>query len=165
MKKRRDTEIAIGVRIVDCALRRHFDTMIMSKYEGNITGTNVWLILHIAMETSMGHDVFQYDLEKASGVTRSAISRVVKLMEQKGLIRRESVAHDARLKKLVLTERAKKIAEEMWLDSQRTEEELIDGFSEEEIRQLDDYLKRMAQNMGAGKSPLEDGDIPEELRK
>ena len=38
-------------------------------------------------------------------MARSTVTGVVKLMERKGLIRRESVSSDARLKKLVLTEK------------------------------------------------------------
>ena len=51
-------------------------------------------------------DIYQKDLEKKFSVTRSTASKVVKLMVQKGLIVREEVESDARLKKLILTEKA-----------------------------------------------------------
>lgn len=39
--------------------------------------------------------MFQKDIEEAFNITRSSVTGVVKLMEQKGYIRRESVAGDA----------------------------------------------------------------------
>ena len=56
------------------------------------------------LKYNQDRDVFQKDIEEAFNITRSSVTGVVKLMEQKGYIRRESVAGDARLKKLCLTE-------------------------------------------------------------
>ena len=48
-------------------------------------------------------DVYQRDLEAAFNVTRSSVSGMVKLMEKKGYITRQSADGDTRLKKLSLT--------------------------------------------------------------
>lgn len=57
-------------------------------------------------------DIFQKDIETEFSIARSTVTCIVKLMEKKGYIIRESVASDARLKKLVLTELGKQIHEQ-----------------------------------------------------
>ena len=47
------------------------------------------------LKYNQDRDVFQKDIEEAFNITRSSVTGVVKLMEQKGYIRRESVAGDA----------------------------------------------------------------------
>jgi DNA-binding MarR family transcriptional regulator len=51
-------------------------------------------------------DVFQRDLEREFQVRRSTASAILQTMERDGLLKREPVAWDARLKRLVLTHRA-----------------------------------------------------------
>ena len=54
-------------------------------------------------------DIFQRDVEAQFKISRSTTSSMLTLMEKKGLIQRQSVPGDARLKKLTLTERAKEL--------------------------------------------------------
>lgn len=63
------------------------------------------------LKYNQDRDVFQKDIEEAFNITRSSVTGVVKLMEQKGYIRRESVAGDARLKKLCLTQLGDQVCE------------------------------------------------------
>jgi len=51
-------------------------------------------------------EVFQRDLEREFQIRRSTASAILQSMERNDLIRREPVARDARLKRLVLTARA-----------------------------------------------------------
>ena len=79
-------------------IMRYFDNSPIKKSLDQVTGTNGWIIGYLA-----DHDdrvIYQKDLEKEFGITRSTASKVVNRMEQKGLIRRECVAEDARLRKL-----------------------------------------------------------------
>ena len=48
-------------------------------------------------------NVFQKDVEKAFNIRRSTASELIKKLEEKDYIKRESVIGDARLKKLLLT--------------------------------------------------------------
>ena len=74
------------------------------KYVDNLTGTNGWVIGYLL--ENMDHDVYQRDIENAFSIRKSTVSKIIKLMENKDLIRRESVEYDARLKKIVLTDKA-----------------------------------------------------------
>lgn len=63
-------------------------------------------ILHYIIAHCAEGDVFQRDIESAFTIRRPTASGILRLMEENGLIRRESVAHDKRLKKLVVTDQA-----------------------------------------------------------
>ena len=110
-----------------------------------MTGTNGCIIGYLAENS--GHDVFQKDIEKAFGITRSTASKVINLMEQKGLVERQSVSCDARLKKIVMTDKSKAVSHLMAENMALVEGILTDGFSPEEKEALYDYLKRMKQNL------------------
>ena len=72
---------------------------------------------------------------------------MINLMEQKGLVERQSVSCDARLKKIVMTDKSKAVSHLMAEDMTLVEGILTDGFSPEEKEALYDYLKRMKQNL------------------
>lgn len=50
-------------------------------------------------------DVFQKDLEAYFHIARSTATGILQLMEKRGFIRREAVESDARLKRIILTEK------------------------------------------------------------
>lgn len=53
-----------------------------------------------------GKIVFQRDLEKVLGIRRSTISGVLQTMEKNDIIKRVAVREDARVKRIVLTDKA-----------------------------------------------------------
>ena len=81
------------------------------------------------------------------GKDKSDVSRAMSLMEQKGLVERQSVSCDARLKKIVLTEKSKAISHLMAEDMNLVDGILTDGFSAEEKEALYNYLERMKKNL------------------
>ena len=142
-----DKRVGIQLRNIHNVVRRLVDKQPSNKVMNKLTGTNTWLIAYIAEQTDKGRDVFQKDIEENFGITRSCVSKVISLMEQKGFIVRESVAHDARLKKLVLTPEAAKYAEKMMEDSVAVEERIMEGFSDDEKEKLLEFLGRIMKNI------------------
>ncbi len=140
-----DKEIGLELRRLNNLTKRYLDNHTNKKIIDSITGTNGWIIGYLADRD--GQDVFQRDLERQFGITRSTASKVINLMVQKGLVQRESVPQDARLKKLVLTQKAREVSAMMVEDRNAIEGKLTQGFSAEEIDVLYSYLLRMKQNM------------------
>ena len=70
-----------------------------------VTVMHGWIMCYI--DDNRDRDIYQKDLEIEFGISRSTVTNILKLMEKKGYIERVSVENDARLKKLVLTERGK----------------------------------------------------------
>lgn len=131
------------IRILSNTIHRYIENLPSKKKIDSLTGTNAWIIGYIAESPN---DVFQRDFEEKFGITRSTASKVVNLMVKKGMIERCSVPGDARLKKLVLTEKSKEIYSLMTKDFERVEHVLKKGFSEKELEQFLDYIHRMQQN-------------------
>lgn len=137
--------IGIELRSINNLIMRYMENHANKKKVDSITGTNGWIIGYIA--ENHNRDVYQRDLEAEFSITRSTASKVINLMVQKGLIVRESVPHDARLKKLVLTDKAHEISCIMKQDGAVMNDVLIHGFSKDELDDLYSFLKRMKANI------------------
>lgn len=116
----------------------------MSGRNKGISGTNLFIIAYLYENREK--DVFQKDLEEKMNVRRSTVSKVLQIMEGKDLIRREQVACDGRLKKIVLTPSALKGIENFKKDSLKVESRLTKGFTEEELDQFFYLLNKAKQN-------------------
>lgn len=92
-------------------------------------------------------EVYQKHLEAEFAISRATASNMLSVMERKGLITREAVAHDARLKQIVLTERAKNLHRQIEEDIRETERLLTKGMSEEDKQQMQGYLNLMISNL------------------
>lgn len=138
-------DIGRELHSLDNLVRRYMENYGVKRKVDAITGTNGWIIGYLAEHADS--DIYQKDLEREFTITRSTASKVINLMEQKGFVKRLSVAHDARLKKLVLTDKAWEIAAIMQEDQRGMEEQITKGFSHEEIQQLLSYVRRMKENM------------------
>ena len=81
-------------------IRRRMDTF---NFNGEFSGAQ-GKILHFMLAQS--EDVFQRDIEEAFSLRPPTASEILKKMEQNGLISRQPVSYDARLKKIVLLPKA-----------------------------------------------------------
>lgn len=140
-------KIGRELRALNNMIRRYFEFSSHKKEVETVTGNNGWIIGYLA--DNADKDIFQKDIEDFFTITRSTASKVLTLMEQKGLIERHAVSQDARLKKIVLTERAWEMRGLMEEDAKRMENALMAGFSPEEADLLYEYILRMKQNIAS----------------
>lgn len=68
-------------------------------------------------------------------------------MERNGYIRREPVSYDARMKKLVVTEKGAEARERMIDRLNRFEAELQSGISRDELNQLTRTIRKLEENI------------------
>lgn len=134
------------LRSLNNLIRRYIEFSAPRNEVDTVTGNNGWIIGFIA-ERSIQQDVYQKDIEDYFTITRSTASRVLSLMEQKGLIERHPVAQDARLKKIVLTQKAMDIRQMRLEDAKKMEATLVQGFNDDEIIALLSYIERMKTNL------------------
>lgn len=137
--------IGLELRSLNNLIRRYFEFSSHKKEIETITGNNGWIIGYLA--DNADREIYQKDIEDHFTITRSTASKVLSLMEQKDLIQRQPVAQDARLKKIVLTEKAKQLKGLMREDGKRMERILLKGFTQEERNTLHGYIRRMKQNI------------------
>ena len=133
------------LRILSRNINNYFINYGNRKKIDKMTGSGGWIISYIA--ENYNRDIFQRDLEKEFDITRSTASKNVDLLVENGFITREPVDYDARLKKLVLTEKAREVFKIMRSDRADLETQMLEGFSDDEKKQLRIFLKRIAANL------------------
>lgn len=133
------------LRILSRNINNYFINYGNRKKIDKMTGSGGWIISYIA--ENRGRDVFQRDLEHEFDITRSTASKNVDLLVENGFIERVGVDYDARLKKLVLTEKAEEVIKILRTDRASLETQMLRGFSDEEKIQLRGFLKRLSSNL------------------
>ena len=136
--------LSIEMRAVTKAVDRYLGES-MPQTARETTGGNAHIIMFLAR--NRGREIYQHTIEQKFCITRSTASRVLALMEKKGLIARESVEHDARCKRIVLTDKADAIVADLKANGDRVERLLVGGFSDGEKAALRDYVARMRANI------------------
>lgn len=141
----RENDIGFAVRRLSNAIKRDADKSKDSLGIERIKGINGWAINYFY--ENRGNDIFQRDFEQKFSIRPSTASRMLKTMERKGFIERISVENDARLKKIVLTEKATEQHKLILADIKRRENKLRQGLTEKEIQQFFDIIHRITANM------------------
>ena len=91
--------------------------------------------------------VFQRDIESAFQLSRSTSTGSLQQLEKKGILRRESVASDARLKSLVPTEQAAELGCQVRACLRQIEQVLTRGLSDGQVQLFRETLAAMADNL------------------
>lgn len=133
------------VKVISNLFKRLVGNCENGKYIDEVTGNNAFIIGYLADHRDS--DVFQKDLEEVFSVRRSTMSGIILRMEQKGFLVRVPVDHDARLKKLVLTEKGGEIHALMETNLQAAEQKLLEGLSNEEKETLFRLLQKLRANL------------------
>ncbi len=139
-------KIGFEIKILSNLIKRSInDHMIKTGVEG-LTGLQAMIIRYIFKHSQTGN-VYQRDLENEFNIRRSSVTGVLQLMERNGLITREHVEHDARLKKLVLTPKAIKIHNTIKQAIIEVEKKLRKGLSDEELNSFLATLDKIKKNV------------------
>lgn len=145
MEPRKD---AVGheIKILSNMIKRRIDSAAVFTENDGITGMHGWIIGYLYHHREK-QDIFQRDIEVEFSVRRSTATGILQLMEKNGLIYREAVKHDARLKKLVLTPKAIAIHEAVISELDEIEMQLVKGLSQEEIASFFRIIRKMKENI------------------
>ncbi len=136
-------ELGRNVHMLSRLLKRNTDIEV-TKY--GITGVQSAMIGFI-YEQSRKKDVFAKDIEKAFDLRRASSAGLIQNMERNGLIKREMVGNDARLKKIVLTEKALELRKKLDKSIKNMEKKMQDGLTKEEVEKYIELTKKMAKNL------------------
>lgn len=104
-------------------------------------------IMRYIMDKEAQGPVFQRDVEKTFEMSRSTATAILQLLEKNGVIRRESVPEDARLKSLVPTEKAQQIDERVRACIAENQRLMIEGLSEGQLLLFLEVVKHMSENL------------------
>lgn len=138
--------IGFEMKSVNNMIRRKLDIRFADAGHGELTGMQGPMLGFIHRESSK-RDVFQRDIEKEFNVRRSTATVMLQNLEQRGYIVREAVDRDARLKKIVLTDKAVlhniAICREIDTFNRELEAGLTSAEKEEFLRILDKIKKNL----------------------
>ena len=136
-------ELGRNVHMLSRLLKRNTDIEV-TKY--GITGVQSAMIGFI-YEKSRKKDVFAKDIEKAFDLRRASSAGLIQNMEKNGLIKREMVGNDARLRKIVLTEKALELRKKLDKSIKNMEKKMQEGLTKEEVEKYVELTKKMAKNL------------------
>lgn len=122
-------------------LRRKLDMLSSRKEFSGSQGRTLYFLL------AQSDDVFQKDIEEEYSIRPSTATELLKQMEKNGLIVREPVSYDNRLKKIVLTDKALIYKKQVVNDLTELEETLIKGISEEKMKIFFEVIEKMMDNL------------------
>lgn len=104
-------------------------------------------ILHFVLENYTGRDIYQKDIEEELNIRSSGTSINLKKLEEQGLIVREKVLRDDRLKRIRPTSSAVRIKDKVDGNIKLVEDRLTSGISKEKLDVFFEVLQKMADNM------------------
>jgi DNA-binding MarR family transcriptional regulator len=104
-------------------------------------------ILGFIYHNSDKKDIFQKDIEEELDIRRSSVTSVLQLMEKNGHIRRVSVSEDARLKKIILTEKGLEIQRNVYASILKFEQSLRDELTQDEANILVSLIDRLSKKI------------------
>ena len=122
-------QIGAQLGVLSNLMKRQMAAPLAERF-AHVTGTQAMIILYLARAEG---ERFQKDIEKQFRFRRSTATGILQLMERHGLLRREPVPQDGRLKRLVLTDQARALDAELTQRLRQTEERLRRGIGEEEL--------------------------------
>lgn len=135
-------DVLLQILCLTNCLSRELGALNADADSAGVSRTNAQILSYLAAHEN--ENVFQRDIEEVFSIRRSTVSKIVQLMEAKGLILRETVDHDARLKRLKLTDRARSIHEVAAQKYADFETRVTAPLSSEEILTLSALLNKIS---------------------
>ena len=141
----RSDDIGFAVRRLSNLIKRDVENSRTKLGLDPVKGVNGWAIAYFYENREK--DIFQKDFEEKFSIRGSTASKILKTMEQKGYIERISVESDARLKKIVLTEKAVDIHKKITKEIENREIRLRKGISDSELKTFYEVMQKLSANM------------------
>ena len=146
MKTVKERAIGFELKFTNNEIRRNLDQRFAENGLEDLSGMQGPVIGYI-FGNSSERDVFQKDIEKWFNIRRSTATVMLQAMEQKGLIEREPVPNDGRLKKIILTDKAKELYYRVKEQIEQFHRELEEGITPEEKEEFLRILDRIRENL------------------
>jgi DNA-binding MarR family transcriptional regulator len=138
-------ELRIGKKMIVFSNRLH-RTIGKEVAQFGITGVQSRILGFVCGE-SKSKDIFQKDIEEELDIRRSSVTSVLQLMEKNGFIKRESSCDDARLKKIVITEKGIETNNKVFDIINEIEKSLNDELTEDERKMFINLIDRLSKKV------------------
>ena len=139
-------KLGLNISKINHIISRKMDSAVISAIDDNLTVSQAYVIDFIFMKGE-NQEIFQKDLEKEFDLKRPSISLMLNNMEKSDLIKRVPVEEDARLKKIILTNKSKKLYEEISKAIDSIENKLCENITSEEVKIFKIVLDKIRNNL------------------
>ncbi len=140
-------QLGFEIKAANNMIRRKMEVIFAQQEGYELNGMQGPLLGYLYHKSRHG-DVYQKDVEREFRIRRSTATVMLQSLEQKGYVVRVASTEDARLKRILLTEKAiehHNLIEEQIRDFNR---QLEDGLSQEEKETFLNILDKMMNNLG-----------------
>ena len=137
--------LGLEIKRLNNLISRNISNLETISLLNEISNSNGFILRYI--EEHEDEVITQKDIEKAFSITRSTSSTVLSLMEKKELIVREVLKEDNRVKKVLITDKGKKINSDIKKEIDQFELNLIKGFNDDELKQFLFYIDKLKENL------------------
>lgn len=134
------------IKIINNLMKRSMDKF-FGRRPDRATLMHTWILGFLQNRQDAGIDTFQKDIEAEFSINRSTTSEMLKLMCKNGMISRVPVDYDARLKKIVLTEKSLKFNQELSRKMDEIDQILIKGLTESEVETFLKLCDKLIDNL------------------
>ncbi|MGN0578767.1 MAG: MarR family winged helix-turn-helix transcriptional regulator [Ruminiclostridium sp.] len=135
--------LAFHIRQICHLISRHFDNS--GVFSDEITRAQGQIIRYLC--ENKDRDIFQRDIEAAFGSRRSTVSVLLSSMEAGGFIERRSVDYDARLKRIVVTDKAAALHQRIKNEFDSYDMLMLKGITPEEQRVFFEVMDKIKKNI------------------
>lgn len=146
MSNKNKLKLGLDISRINHIISRKVDAAVINAIDDSLTVSQAYVIDFISNEGE-DREIFQKDLEKEFDLKRSSISLMLNNMEKSDLIKRVPVAEDARLKKIILTEKSIKLYENISTAIDSVENKLSENLTLEEIKAFQRVLDKIRKNL------------------
>lgn len=140
-----DEYIIFKIRDISNLIKRKIEEVINKSYEEDFTSRHIMIARYLHRNSDK--DIFQKDIEEEFCIRRSTVTSILNVMEKKGMIKRVRVDYDARLNKIVLTDKIIKMQNSICNKVLDMEDAILKDLTEEEIKTLTKILDKIKQNI------------------
>lgn len=143
-----ERKVCLGfqLRTVSNLCRRAIDNAVSERNMERLTGMQGRVICYLYHHQN--EPVFQRDLENEFSIRRSTATAILQTMEKHGLLVRAPVSDDARLKRLMLTEKAMRQHEFLEQEIDRVEARMLKGIDAREKQAFLETIQKIKANLG-----------------
>lgn len=138
-------DIGLEIKNLNNMIHRRFTNLRTTKLLNELTRSNGYILIYLVEHTN--EVITQKSIEEALGITRSTASIVLSNMEKNGLIIRKVMSSDSRCKSIHITNSGKELYKGMTLEKAELEKSLKKGFTNEELTEFLEYIKRFKNNL------------------
>lgn len=140
-----DRHVLFEIKMLQNAIVR--DTLGKINKERGVCPSLIQVEMMVYLLNNEKNKVYQRDLEQVFKLRRSTISGILQTMEKNGMIKRIDSVNDARVKRIVLTSKAKSLHEKGLRMFRELESKVVQGIEQEKLDVFFDVLEQMKKNI------------------